>query len=332
MIRSSFIVCVFLFVRSASSATTSPVVIEETPYDVLDTGVEQSAQRSFGPTGWWVADNVIVFNAVAQGTGGKSEERVARYDTRSRIADTVISEGRIRCFNPETRIAAISVAGKDEHIRINESGDIVRQLKTSDYNPSACRKTLSASEGRDKTLLREGDGYIDRGNVGRVDLNPDFAVLYRPGQPPRDLGVLGREIERPEYLPFLQSYLLNYSDSRRSYHGDRPFRLMKPEGDISEIPYPSRLANSLNNYFNRVIVLRPGLLVAQTGPGPGEAGFFLVQGDRVTRIWGKDKDFVMSYAPAPDGCKFAFMSFAKRAFGETPKTVKVIDACKGSKK
>lgn len=331
MIRFPFVAYVPLVLGLACGATASSAVFEDIAFGVLDTGIEQSVQRSIGPTGWWVADNVIVFNAVAQGAGGKSGERVVRYDTRSRTADTLIAEGRIRCFNPETRIAAINVAGKDEHIRIGESGDIVRQLKVSDYNPGACRKALSAGDGRDKTLLREGDGYIDRGSVGRGDLNPDLAVLHRPGQAPRDLGVLGREIQLPEYLPFLQSYLLNYWDSRRSNGGDRPFRLMKPDGDVSEIPYPTRLANALNNYFNRIIVLRPGLLVARTGPGRGEAGFFLIQRDRVVRIWGRSKDFVMSYAPAPDGCKFAFMSFAQSAFGETPKTVKVIDACNGSK-
>ena len=70
----------------------------------------------------------------------------------------------------------------------------------------------------------------------------------------------------------------------------------------------------------------------EIGKPPGGGGFVLVQGERLRQIWGGNGEFFMSNAPSPDGCRLAFLSFAKRVFGETPRTVKIIDVCKGDQK
>jgi hypothetical protein len=107
---------------------------------------------------------------------------------------------------------------------------------------------------------------------------------------------------------------------------------MTPEGEISEIPYPTRLQNLLERPFARVHVLRPGLLVVRTGDGPGEAGMFLLREDRIIRFWGRDKQVAYRITPSPDGCRIAFTSWSKNKFGETPKMAKIIDVCRGEKK
>lgn len=108
-------------------------------------------------------------------------------------------------------------------------------------------------------------------------------------------------------------------------------RLMTPAGEITEIPYPQRLADHLRLRLDYATVLRPGLLLVQTGKPPGRGEFLLLQGERVRRIWQNDGGFLEKIAASPDGCKLAFTSFwRKRIFlflPETPNTVKIIDVC-----
>lgn len=200
-------------------------------------------------------------------------------------------------------------------------------------NKLVCPFERAPDYSRNLEFLRPVDGYLDLGEK-RGGYPNKKAVLYRPDRLPLELPVLGDEINFVSYVYFLNKYLLNDRDYRR--HPGKvwsPFRLMTPEGEISEIKFSEDfVAQVLNNQtFELVVPLRSGLLVAATGVGRRNAGFFLLMDSKVVRIWGGGHDFANNYSASPDGCRLSFLSYKNHWYGPSAQTVKIINVCRDEK-
>jgi hypothetical protein len=220
-------------------------------------------------------------------------------------------------------------------------------------------------------MLKKNDGYIDL-KPGKYYRDEAIAVLHRPGKPPVELSIRAGEIDTiPLYIPLLQKYLLNGWDSQISSStnkrlagaawGNRqydltPFRLLAPDGSVEEIPYPKQIFDYGITGFGHLLPMRPGIVINAAGAARGEAGLFLLQGERFIRFWGGPSVFdwykvgpvelpaslrlsgrpslldwnkhgALGMVSSPDGCQLAFLDVKSGKY-TTHNSLIIMNLCK----
>lgn len=301
-------------------------------FEVIDTGLDQSFTNKI----WLDNDNLIVNTLqLVPHARPKKLFRVVIFNLKQRSVRELIPMGDIHCVNEITRLAKVRTfsdvedadgSGVDTYMRLSPDGKLTAYGLPSPY-ASPCRLTEPRKPERLQIFLRDGDGYIDRGKTGG-GYSDENAVLYRPNQAPRELAVKGGDIQDVIYLPFRNQYLLNRRDfltNRFQPRGEPDFIYMSPTGDITREPQPEKFAKVLGSWGN-MLPTRDGVLLDRNGPGRGVPGLFLVQGERITRVFGANRAQVEGLNASPDGCKLAFTSYTDIAF-LAKKTIKIIDVC-----
>jgi len=200
--------------------------------------------------------------------------------------------------------------------------------------------------------LSEKHGYLQRAPTEKPDPTFDHsvnAVLHRPGQPPMEIAAPARETDGGilPYLAFIDRYQLNSLDSRGSARTEKrlssakswgnrpydlsPYRFLAPDGRVDEIPFPYILSEFGVRSFYKLLPTKAGILIVATG---GERGLLLLNGERLTRGWGKPSFFgsgegVSGFELSPDGCKISFLRYADWKL-KTRKHISIIDLCQGN--
>ena len=167
----------------------------------------------------------------------------------------------------------------------------------------------------------------------------------RPGKAPLDINVRVDEIHGASgnignYLAYAQKYLLNTWDSQGDSDTDRrlggvgwnrpydltPYRLMALDGSIEEIPHPKIIFEYGLKRFAYFLPTPAGVIISSNN-------LFLLQGERLTRIWPRPglfgritPEIIDGLVLSPDGCKIAFRHYANSKY-TTPKSVTIINLC-----
>lgn len=304
--------------------------LKEGGFEVTDTGLEQSTL--YGPinVGVWLDNSSILLNALPDVPGAQEKHlnRVVRLNLETREVTPVLESGTVFCSEPNSEIFHIRQQQRFLFARIDAEGHFSPVSAQPASGEFTCKTAQPRFPDRLQAFLNEGDGYIDLGKTGG-GFSEDNAVLYRPGLPPLELPIKGGEIVAgPVYLPFLNQYLLNYWDAlsgTRKPAGAPAFRLMTPEGIISEIPQPKSFVKAVGS-FGRAWLMRDGMVLNRTGPGRPKPGLYFVRDDEIIRAYGARGEIADRITPSPDGCKLAFLGMKNYDF-ITKKTVKIVDFC-----
>lgn len=349
-------------IATLAQAQTPVRTIEEKTFEVFDTGLEPMSCCTMSPAthevGYWLSDNLLVVNALREESDAnrRQAERLMLVDASTRQITTLVSEGRLQCWNRDLQVASISPGYKSDsyhYMQLNSGGRLSELSTVPQFDKGSCwtQEFVKKSHGNAK-YLSEMDGYIQRYYPGKKSLEnaASNATLISPGKPPKILPVRVDEIEggKAKYLAFMDKYLLNRLDSQGSSSterrlaglawGDRPYdltpyRLLARDGSIEEIPYPKILFEYGVRYFYELLPTRAGILIDAATNGKGEHGLFLLKGERLIRFWGRPvlfssgREGVSGTTLSPDGCKIAFRRFAdwKR---NTRKHITIINLCK----
>ena len=329
----------FLLLGCAGKSLRAESGFEEGKYEVLDTGLEQSTLYGTGTLGVWLDGQNFVVNALRDDPNARKDWllRLVVVDTKSK-AITLVREGvYLNCRVPKTSKTMLTQEGsykvfskekKQWFEHLDTQGRLSAWPKTESENGSTnCWPLEPLKRERLQVFLLHDDGYIDKGKTGGEYSN-DNAILYRPNQPPVELPVKGGEINMAQYYPHLRQYLLNRWDNISGGHdpaGDPVFRLMKPNGEITEIPQSQQFLKTVGS-FGDMWLLRDGMVLNRTGPGQRNPGLYFLKSNRIIRIWGANGYVATRFQPSPDGCALAFLGFKNYDF-VTKKTVQLINLC-----
>lgn len=306
---------------------------EDVDLPVIDTGLEQTREHWDYGVGVWLGNDRLAINTVQENPAPKAKRpfRVVVFDVTTKRILPLIEKGQLLCRDERSGIASFLTNpevdgwvknGIYEYVELTQLGQIALTNKQPPWN-----HICGSYEGRDASrlqfFLREGDGYIDYGKTGG-GASTEFAILFRPKQPPIVLPVRGGEINVPEYIPHRNEYLIGQS-KRFSSAYTRPFRYMTPNGEVTEVEYPKHFYEKIGP-SGYMWPMKSGMLFDRTTWNQGVKGLFLVDDQKVRRIFGADGAIVERLTPSPDGCKLAFWSFRLGLF-PSKKTVKVVDLC-----
>jgi len=319
--------------------------IEEKSFKVIDTGLEimsccSTSSASLGRIAFWLNNDLIAVNAMQDVPDANKKElqRIMLVEAKTGKSRVLLESAELFCWNDERQIASVaSVGGEDRITRLinlTNLGSYSELKGSSDLSHHICRSPLlSRPQGAIAASLRESDGYI---LLSQADNSFDPAktgVWYRPGMPPVDLEILVDELpERlPQYLAYSGKYLLNKWDSQHNSSTDKrlagatwkrpydltPYRLLSLDGKVEEIPYPYIIFEYGLQYFGELLPTKAGILINNTGQGKGEHGLFLLNGYKLTRIWGGsgwfDKgrgEVATGLQLSPDGCTIVFARYS----------------------
>jgi hypothetical protein len=195
-------------------------------------------------------------------------------------------------------------------------------------NPFTCREyqdiDLPKTEGLGWSPLREEHGYW--GFDSSRDEKKPLLFLPREAGKPIALPIEAQEGRRIDYSAYADAYVISRLAGLASLR-DRPTRvwLLYPTGRVETIPIPK---GPWTGYGARYMPTRAGLIMTSrgltAGSGPGAAGIYLVNGDRVEKVLaGLIEDLDVSM----DGCKVAF-SVDPYTSPRRRSRVKMIDVCK----
>jgi len=298
-IRRAGAIAVVLPLVTAIGATHAQNLhsVPNTKRPVIDTGLETMAERFLVGPILWLDDYSFTFNPLQDNPDAKLKkaQRGVLYDVRTQRHLTIVENGVIDCAAGDLILFRNRAEQhQSSFARLNVSRTAVDS--TGPRTPGATRidrysckpHVRVADPKRLEYFLREGDGYIDRGKVGAGGVEP--AVLYRPGTPPLELPLQGKEISIPEFLFFLEKYSIG------------GWRLLAPDGTISEFPRPRALANAPYRLGPTVLV-RNGILSVSGSTERGDRGIFHVTDQVVERLF---RGWVELVSVSPNGCRVAF--------------------------
>ena len=312
--------------------------IEERRHEVVETGLMYHNHWSplTEPDIWWLNDRLFVVTALRDvpDAGLKKLTRVMRVDAVTGESSTVEAEGSMICWNPDREIAGFKPSNFDIDMgdgvrwlgKLDKAGNYQRLSPEPETTDKFCRATDLGlpTGGRSVALiLREADGYIKLSEQGkRFDYEAE-AILMRPGQPPKKLGVLADNLSRTPFLPYFNKYFLmdrtNPENPAKSTRGPPPpfglSLLLSPEGEIEVLPFPEIIFDFGLRGLGWIQPTPHGQLFFHNGfRNLGPQGLFLLQGDRLVRIWGGPgwfargrNEFINNVAVSPDGCRVAMV-------------------------
>ena len=313
----------------AHSVQAAPPFIEGT-FEIIDTHIQQTLLNGPDILGVWFDNENIILNALQDDSNAEQKhlDRVVLFNVKTRKSTALLESGRFQCYEPKTKIASIVKDGVMQFVNIGDDGRFRPRKEATPLNKFRCRSEEPSLPGRLQAFLREGDGYIDEGRTGG-GFSEENAILHRPGQPPLELPAKGGELTMgPIYLPFLNRYLLNYSDNLNPNilpRGKPVYRIMTSEGSITEIPQPRLFFDAMGS-LGRMWFMRDGMVFKKTSQSGKNAGLFFLKEEQIIRIFGADNLLADRLQSSPDGCKLAFLAFKNLNF-DSPKTVKILNLC-----
>jgi hypothetical protein len=334
----------FLLLGCAGKSLRAESGFEEGKYEVIDTGLEQSTLYGPDTLGSWLDNQRIVINALRDAPRAREDWllKLVIFDIKTKKS-TVLKEGvHLYCRRPKNGKAVLVADGHEpgsnidrfstkQFFKLDEHGDLSPWSDNPLVDGLECWPPLHSKPERISWRLENDDGsYIDTGKKGG-GRSVENAILYRPGQAPKEFPVKGSEIFKPRYYPHLRQYLLNHWDNISGGHdqaGDPVFRLMKPNGEITEIPQSQQFLTTVGS-FGDVWLSRDGMVLNRTGPGQRNPGLYFLKSNRIIRIWGANGYVATRFQRSPDGCTLAFLGFKNFDF-VTKKTVQLINLCEGT--
>ena len=307
---------------------------EDVDVPVIDTGLVQTEEHTDGLVGAWLSNELMVVNAVQENPPAKSRRpwRVALFNVKTKRVTNLVEKGQFYCLDTRTELALIltnpevenyAKDGKSLYIKLDSNGWLSYPAEQPNW-AKPCLSNFGHDPQRIQRLLREGDGYIDLGRSGGIDLKRNVH-LFRPGQAPIELNVQGDDVNVPLYVPFRDEYLLNQW-APNSEKSPRVYFYMSPEGKIRTEPLPEHFLQKVGKP-GFVRPMKNGMLFDRSGSGRGERGLFLVRGNKIYRVFDRNV-VVRRFTPSPDGCKLAFWSHREHPYADK-NTVKIIDLCEG---
>lgn len=302
---------------------------------VIDTWLVQSEEHYIDTVGTWLNNDLLVINTVQEKPPANSRRpwRVVLFNVRTKNISTLVNKGRFVCRDDRTRNALIltnpevdnySKNGNYLYVSLDDSGSL-SSLSAQPAWGHYCHSDFGSDRTRIRYSLREGDGFIDEGRSGGIDLDRN-AHWFRPNQPPIELNVQGKDVGIPWFVPFRNEYLLERS-TRVQEGRKRVFRYMSLDGKITEEAFPEHFFQKIGS-AGYMWPMKNGMLLDRSGHGSSESGLFLVRDKKIYRVFGSDGVVVRRFTPSPDGCKLAFWSHREHPYSDK-NTVKIIDLCEG---
>lgn len=345
--------------------------IRQKKFEVIETGLEPMVNKRstyFGPAPTWLNDDLFIVNATQEVPDADERmlQRLMAYDVKQRKASTLLVGERFICWNRQSEWLSVREQGytnspKYRFLRLQKNGQLEDVSAQPSLNPSRClpeviyprhqvyeRPKNSIALGRDYPLL-ESDGilryigYITSGNVNNVDK----LLLIRPDDSFKELSIHGSEISQAMYLPHLDKYLLNWTESQGNSDTDQrlgganwgrpyalaPYHLMSRDGTVDSIPYPTKMFEYGIRNFGVFVPTKVGNVLIAPNSRNSEYGLFLMQGDEIYRFFGgprmlglDGREGVNDVSLSPDGCKIAFNLFSDHRARE--KQIVIINLCK----
>lgn len=360
----------FAFVMIGRCGTEEPKrKFEETPLPVVETGLQFMSGVNPMPALFesfnihWLTNRLFVVT-VAQEIPRANvlrAERTMLVDAETGKSQELLEPGwTLACFNPVRKVGAIRPSpfkmdlpylGIDQNdwqyrwVHIETDGTVTKI-------PDVAELTIGCSprEGYPKdaaiSRLHEGHGFIQRIAPGQRQTFEDRAVYFRPNGLPVNLNIYSGEVTggRYQYLDYAQKYQLTYYDPHGVSStdkrlagvswGDRPydltpFRLLSLDGTVEEIPYPTIIYDYGLKGVGYFLFTPVGLLITP------KASIMLLNGDRLTRVWGKPTgvfhtpESVFGMKLSPNGCKLAFARTAKWE-PDARKPIAILNLCQGN--
>lgn len=311
--------------------TAQAYQLEESGYEVIDTGLQFSALNNMGVLGEWLNDHLILLNALRDEPDAqlKNLHRVMLFDIKTKKLSTLYPDKYFYCRNPTSHISRIKdyATGEEKFIKIDEEGTTSDPAEAPLWKPFQCRMYEPYKPDRLQIFLNEGEGYIDIGRAG-YGASKDNAVLYLTGKSPIELPFTGKETVGPhhEYIPFLNEYVMSRGTSQNV--------LMSPEGKVKRIQETVDVFNELG-IEGYMYPMRDGLILSNPGSWKKKPGMFFVTGNHVIRIFGAPSllsgfTLFRGELVSPDGCSIAFYSFKTESYKDR-KSIKIINVCGGRK-
>jgi hypothetical protein len=309
--------------------------------------------------GFWLDNNHLVMSVLQDvpDAYAKHLERIVMIDARTGSYRMLVEQGSLGargirgCWNREQEVMYFRLYNDSYYVKnpdANRKDDrrFVRMDSTGrmselngappiDINCTLPEKRMEKPP-RIAVVLQQGDGYIDKSDPADFkNFRYGTAKLVRPGKEPIELGIPTIAVGWPVYLPYFDKYLTTtapygdelrtHSEFRKNHPGDGPYYLVGLDGSVDTVPYPAMV---LREYgfpgFDSLWPTPQGVLInIGGGPYAPEAGLFLLQGEKLIRIWGGnpslnpssrrrgtlERTYVLNISP--DGCRVVFLHARK---------------------
>jgi hypothetical protein len=352
--------CLWQGVSPASAEDKKPLrVVEDKQFELIDIPLApwpRGGMLDYEPTfyGFWLDNNHLVMSVLQDmpDAYAKHLERIVMIDARTGSYRVLVEQGHVNCRNTKYKVMAYlpyelsyyrgSPSRKipDDYlfIGLDDEGQIVPLTGPSpiERNCAPAGSTVGLPPSvRQGVNLKEDHGYIDKSDPGDFkNFKHGTAKLVRPGKEPIELGIPTIAVGWPVYLPYFDKYLMNASDigrdgTTRDYLQGMTVKfalywLVGLDGKVDSFPYPKVIFDYGFVEFSYLWPTPYGVLIDITGGRYApEAGLFLLQGEKLIRIWGGnpslnpsshrrgtlERSYVLNISP--DGCRVVFLHARK---------------------
>lgn len=133
------------------------------------------------------------------------------------------------------------------------------------------------------------------------------AYLFDDNGFKKNIDIGSFDVLSPQYISFLDKYLLRHEDYKRfnSGQGPRSYKLLDKNGNVSEFPYPKEFSERVlnGNGFDDIWPYKEGYVISRWA-GP-KRGIYLLFNNKVRRVFNGEAFLVRV---SPNGCAIAFAS------------------------
>jgi hypothetical protein len=308
--------------------------------------------------GFWLDNHQLVISVLQDRPDAYAKylERIVMIDTRDGSYRVLVEQGSVNCRNAKTKVMAYyaynlqfywnnksrNIVDDYSFIELGDDGQLQPLTGPSpiELNCAPAGSHIGLPPGvRAGKNLKEDHGYIDLS--AKDDLSAfklGTAKLVRPGREPIELGIPNKAVTWPAYLPYWNKYVTGARDYvhgsggtvfLQHYIKNHPsfgsIYLFDLDGNVQILPDPLPMLEQ-HGYaaFTFLWPTPSGLLISDlNGHGWGEPGLFLLQGEKLTRLWGglptlnpfsrkrgtEEHAYVLNISP--DGCRVVFIHSRK---------------------
>ncbi|MCD5326657.1 hypothetical protein [Chromobacterium piscinae] len=339
--------------------------LQDKSFELIDTGLEGTYHDIRPKLGEWLDNDHLVVNAIQPGwhMQQKGQFQIMLVDARTGKSSVLLPHAMLQCWNAKRQLASIRPIPEElppgrrvwdlenfSLMHLGPDGQLTRLSTPQPFDTLTCEATDNGIPLYQQDFgrpLQDINGFLRQG-VPKQSFKSDFnTVLFRRGQPSRQIGVRAEEVFFPIYLPYLKRYLLNSGDSQHDSATDRrlagatwgdrpydltPYRLMSPDGEVTEIPYPKIIFSYGVHGFANLLPTPHGLLLNSSGRS--SPGLLLLQGEQLYRVWGGQRWFAPGWRQSayglkvsPDGCRLAFIH-ASTWSQDSGNEISILNMCK----
>jgi len=346
----------------AHPALATKPVIYDTGYEII--------HKTLTPSIYWIDNERLIFEGIntadrSAAVANRDPNQVKRlkklyvWDANSKSV-RFYAEGSDLCVSNGTLHYTVRT-DKTAGIRVVKAGPLGHEKQTSVPLPTkeelswraqservrgdfTCKTHLRADlsppapKGRRIIVLREGDGYLDAGPEGTIELvgeiratGPGHIKLFHPGNPiPLELPMT---LEQGPGWPIYSEYLGAYVTLPRP-QGANPGHITSwPRG----LPF-SVYSFTASGHVHKVVIpygewggiawvqpTRAGWIFSGGGTPPPKAGLFLFDSTTVRKL---DSGYVYEIAVSPDGCRAAVATLNRHLEMGMPTNLRILEFCR----